>query len=67
MLPWYSWCVHTPDLFLKEYDVYLEIKGYWWGDDKRKMDAVKQQHPEKKIVIIEKNEYNRIMQGELVW
>lgn len=58
---------YTPDLFLKEHDVYLEIKGYWWGDDKRKMEAVRQQHPEKKIVIIEKNEYNRIMQGELVW
>lgn len=58
---------YTPDLFLKKHDIYLEIKGYWWGDDKRKMEAVKQQHPEKKIVIIEKNEYNRIMQGELVW
>ena len=58
---------YTPDLLLKEYDIYLEIKGYWWGNDKRKMEAVKLQHPEKKIVIIEKNEYNKIMQGELVW
>lgn len=58
---------YTPDLQLIDQDIFLEIKGYWWGDDKRKMEAVLSQHPEKKIVIIEKNEYNKIMQGELVW
>lgn len=31
------------------------------------MDIVLQTYPNKKIVIIEKEEYNRIMQGELVW
>ncbi len=58
---------YTPDLYLKEQNIYLEIKGYWWGDDKRKMEAVKQQHPDKKILIIEKEEYTKIMRGELVW
>ena len=58
---------YTPDLYLKDLDIYLEIKGYWWGDDKRKMDAVIAQHPDKKIVILEKNDYQRLLQGELVW
>ena len=58
---------YTPDLYLKEQNIYLEIKGYWWRDDKRKMEAIKQQHPDKKILIIEKEEYTKIMRGELVW
>jgi len=58
---------YTPDFYLVDLDLYLEIKGHWWGDDKKKMEAVLQQHPEKKIFIIEKNEYNKILQGELVW
>lgn len=58
---------YTPDFYLEEYDVYLEIKGYWWGNDKSKMIAVKEQHPEKKIKIIEKLEYTKILNGELVW
>lgn len=58
---------YTPDLFLEEFNLFLEIKGYWWGNDKEKMNAVIEQHSDKKIVIIEKEEYERILQGELVW
>ena len=58
---------YTPDLYLPTYDLYLEIKGYWWGNDKAKMKAVMDQHPNIKIVLIEKNEYDKVMQGELVW
>jgi hypothetical protein len=58
---------YTPDLYLEGSNLYLEIKGYWWGNDREKMNAVIQQHPDKKIVIIEKKEYIKILQGELVW
>lgn len=58
---------YTPDFYLPDFDVYLEVKGYWWGDDRNKMDIVIKQHPDKKIIIIEKSEYKRIMQGEQVW
>lgn len=58
---------YTPDLFLEEYNLFLEIKGYWWGNDKEKMNAVLQQHPDKKLIIIEKEQYEKILQGELVW
>ena len=58
---------YTPDLYLIEEDIYLEIKGYWWGNDKSKMEAVREQHPDKKLFVIEKEEYGRIVRGELVW
>ena len=58
---------YSPDFYLSGFNVYLEIKGYWWGYDKQKMEAVMEQHPDKKIVIVEKAEYKRILQGELVW
>lgn len=58
---------YSPDFYLPEYDVYLEIKGYWWGNDREKMDLVIKQNPNVKIVIVEKDDYKRILQGELVW
>jgi hypothetical protein len=58
---------YAPDFYLPKYDTYLEIKGYWWGNDREKMDLVIQQHPTKKIVIVEKDGYEKILQGELVW
>lgn len=81
-IPWYKPTVHkdvlqytldgkiksyTPDLYLPTYNVFLEIKGYWWGNDKAKMQAVIEQNPNVTIVIIEKDQYNKILEGELVW
>lgn len=45
---------YNPDFFLIDYNCFLEIKGYWWGKDKRKMELVIQQNPSVKIIIIEK-------------
>jgi hypothetical protein len=58
---------YSPDFYLPKFDVYLEIKGYWWGNDRVKMKLIKEQYPTKKIVIIEKEEYKKILNGELVW
>jgi hypothetical protein len=58
---------YTPDFYLEEYDVFLEIKGFWWGNDKNKMKAVMEQHPQKRIIIVEKQEYDKIMDGKLIW
>lgn len=55
---------YTPDFYLKEYDVYLEIKGFWWGNDKRKMEIVMSTHPNKKIVIVEKDLYNSLKDSQ---
>lgn len=57
---------YTPDFFLSKYNVYLEIKGYWWGDDKDKMRLVINQNPEVNIKIIEKSDYEKfIIDGDI--
>lgn len=58
---------YTPDLYLMDEHLYLEIKGYWWGTDREKIQAVVEQNPDKKLIIIEQKEYNKILRGELVW
>lgn len=58
---------YTPDFYLPAYNVFLEVKGRWWGRDREKMDIVLETHKDKKIVIVEKEQYQRILQGELVW
>lgn len=58
---------YTPDFYLPDSNVYLEIKGYWWGRDKEKMNEIFAKYPHLKIVIIEKDDYKKILRGELVW
>ncbi len=58
---------YTPDFYLPSYDLYIEIKGHWWGRDKEKMDIVLKTYPDKKILIIDKEKYEKLLQGELVW
>lgn len=58
---------YTPDFYLPDFSLYLEIKGHWWGNDKEKMRIVLETHKNVKIVIVEKEQYERILQGELVW
>jgi hypothetical protein len=58
---------YTPDFYLPAQDVYLEFKGYWWGDDRKKMDAVLEQ-TEKNIVILEKICYQQLItHGQMKW
>lgn len=56
---------YTPDFYLPDYDVYLDPKGYWWGDDKRKIEEVKRQHTDKRLIILEKVEYEKMLSGDL--
>ena len=50
---------YTPDFHLIN-DVYLETKGYWDANDRRKIKAVKQQHPEIDLRMVFQNPYNTI-------
>lgn len=43
---------YSPDFYLEELDIYVEIKGHWWGDDENKMRLVKSQHQDKKLVVL---------------
>lgn len=46
---------YTPDFYLPKYNMYVEIKGHWWGNDKEKMVTVIEQYPDKQLLIIESN------------
>ena len=50
---------YTPD-FLLPSGIYLECKGYWDSDDRRKIKAVKQQNPELDIRMVFQAPYNTI-------
>ena len=52
---------YTPDFYLPDYDMYVEIKGFWWGNDKEKMRIVLDTYPNKNIAVVEKDEYEEIM------
>ena len=58
---------YTPDFYLPDEDLYIEVKGHWWGNDKNKMKAVLEQHQDKRIVIVEKDDFYKFLQGEQVW
>ena len=47
---------YTPDFYSPKLNKYFEIKGYWWGDDKNKMEQVIKQYPSIKFDIIMKKE-----------
>jgi len=58
---------YTPDFYLPAFGIYLELKGYWWGDDKRKMEAVCAQ-TNKRIVIFEKQLFEKLLESDdLTW
>ena len=56
---------YTPDFYLPEYDIYLEIKGHWWGNDKQKMDLVCKQNQNIKLIIIENDLYEDLINNKI--
>lgn len=58
---------YTPDFYLYENDQYVEVKGYWWGNDRQKMNIIITNFPFVNIRIIERVELYKILRGELVW
>ena len=58
---------YTPDFYLPAIKTWIEVKGYWWGNDKEKMEKIKIAYPDRKLIIVEKSGYDSIMRGELVW
>ena len=51
--------IYTPD-FLLPNGIYLECKGYWEAADRRKIKAVKKQHPEIDLRMVFQAPFNTI-------
>ena len=67
---------YTPDFYLEELNLFIEIKGFWWGNDRQKMQAVFETNSEKPLLLIEKtlfrkiiasNKPREILEREQVW
>lgn len=52
--------LYFPDFYLKELNLYIEVKGF-----ERKMDHAKWSNFPEKLIIIKNNEINKIKKGEL--
>lgn len=50
---------YTPDFYSPKFDKYFEVKGFWWGNDKEKMNKIFEQNPEIKIEMIFKKELEK--------
>ncbi len=46
---------YTPDFYLPEKDMYIEVKGYWRDDAKKKFKRFKKEYPKENIKILDKN------------
>lgn len=57
---------YTPDFYLPDYNLVLEVKGHWWGNDKQKMKWVREQNPNSNIVIIDKDIYENIVSNQSI-
>ena len=38
--------VYCPDFYIPATGIYIEAKGFWRPEDRRKIKTIKQQHPE---------------------
>jgi hypothetical protein len=59
---------YTPDFELPEFDKLLEVKGYWWGSDKLKMQKVLEQNTEleNRLVVVEKVKYKKLLEATTI-
>ena len=42
---------YIPDFYLPDYDVYIEVKGYWTDSAKHKMKDVQKRNPVKILIL----------------
>jgi hypothetical protein len=56
---WYS-----PDFYLPALGIQIEVKGFWWGDDRRKMDLVLEQNPAARICIVENDLFQTLLKSD---
>lgn len=47
-------CTYTPDFYLPQTDEYIEVKGYWRDDAKKKFNKFKRKFPKIKIRVVNK-------------
>jgi hypothetical protein len=52
---------YTPDFYLPDLRIWVEVKGHWWGNDMRKMVHVGRQYRRRKIILIDKSKFKPLL------
>lgn len=52
---------YTPDFYITGLELYVELKGYWWGRDREKMQDVRESHGRKALIVLDPNAFARVM------
>ena len=56
---------YIPDFYLPEYDIYIEVKGYWTDAAKHKMNSVQDINPVKIVILESLEEINKFTRWRL--
>ncbi len=64
-----TFSTYTPDIYIKDYDLFLEIKGYRGKDDGNllKYNLFREQYPQYKIVLIDGKKYKEIINNRIFY
>ena len=65
-LPYTIEHTYCPDFYIPDTDIYIEAKGFWRPEDRRKIKAIKEQHPEIDIRMAFQNPKKKISKGSKV-
>lgn len=57
---------YTPDFYIPSYDLYIETKGYWWEEEKKRFEAFKKTYPEIRIEVLMEKELFSIPVKDLI-
>lgn len=47
---------YIPDFYIKEFNLYVEIKGYWYPNARKKVEEFRECYPQLNLIIIERGE-----------
>lgn len=50
----------TPDFLLTKSQTYVEVKGWWRGDALAKFEAFKEQYPELRVKIVDRDKMKEL-------
>lgn len=51
---------YTPDIYLINQDIFIEVKGYLYSHGKLKIDKFREKYPEKKLIVVDTPIYKRL-------
>jgi len=55
-----GFATYRPDLYLPSYELWIEVKGYWWNGEKAKVDAFSLTHP---LLLIREDKYKQLLKN----